>query len=152
MGPKAGVCVFCDALKRDAREAMVLYRGDHSFLMLNKYPYINGHLLVAPARHAGCITELDADDNCTLMTMVAAATAIVKTHLNPDCFNIGCNIGAVAGAGIADHIHVHIVPRWDGDHNFITVISELRTIPEHIEATFDRLAPDFLDLHRKRNP
>ena len=131
---------------------LLLYRDNDAIVLLNRFPYANGHLLVAPAKHVDCITELSEEDNSTLMTMVAAATAIIKKHLNPDGFNIGCNIGATAGAGIADHVHVHIVPRWDGDHNFITVISELRTIPEHIEATFDRFAPDFLDLHHKRNP
>lgn len=84
--------------------------------------------------------------------MVSSATKIIKRHLGPDGFNIGCNIGATAGAGLADHLHFHIVPRWDGDHNFIAVIGELRTIPEHIEATFDYLSPDFLELHHKQNP
>lgn len=131
---------------------LLLYRDNDSIVLLNRFPYANGHLLVAPARHVDCITKLNRQENSTLMAMVSAATAIVQKHLKPDGFNIGCNLGATAGAGIADHLHFHIVPRWDGDHNFIAVIGELRTIPEHIEATFDSLAPDFLDLHHKHNP
>ncbi len=118
-------------------------------MLLNRFPYTNGHLLVAPVRHLYCITELSNIENSALMEMVKAATAILKNQLKPDGFNIGCNIGATAGAGIADHLHYHIVPRWAGDHNFISVISEIRTIPEHIDATFDKLLPDFLDLHKK---
>jgi ATP adenylyltransferase len=82
------------------------------------------------------------------MEMVKKATVILKKQLKPDGFNIGCNIGATAGAGIADHLHFHIVPRWDGDHNFICVVADIRTIPEHLDETFDRLLPHFLDLQK----
>ena len=82
------------------------------------------------------------------MRMIQKSTTILSKRLNPDGFNIGCNIGAIAGAGVADHLHFHIVPRWHGDHNFITILADIRTIPEHIEATFDRISPDFLALKR----
>ena len=151
--PKPAHCIFEPAgTGVSDKGQLLLYRDKNTIVLLNRFPYANGHLLVAPARRVSCITEMSKEENNTLMNMVSDATAIVKEHLNPDGFNIGCNIGATAGAGIADHLHFHIVPRWDGDHNFITVISELRTIPEHIEATFDYLCPDFLDLHRKHNP
>ena len=117
-------------------------------VLLNRYPYCNGHLLVAPIRHIPCITELSQQESAAVMEMIKKATALLNKHLAPDGFNIGCNIGMIAGAGIADHLHFHIVPRWNGDHNFITVLADTRTIPEHIEATFDRLSPDFLSLNK----
>lgn len=132
-----------------SKAALLLYKDHHSVVLLNRFPYANGHLLVAPVRHLHCVTQLSPAENCALMEMVKTATAIVKNHLKPDGFNIGCNIGAAAGAGIADHLHFHIVPRWNGDHNFICVLADIRTIPEHIDTTFDRLFPDFLALHKQ---
>jgi ATP adenylyltransferase len=132
-----------------SKKELLLYRDHQTLVLLNRFPYSNGHLLVAPVRHLSCITELTSAENFALMETVKGATAILKNQLDPDGFNIGCNIGATAGAGIADHLHIHIVPRWDGDHNFISVIADIRTIPEHIDATFDRLLPDFLNLHIK---
>ena len=148
--PKPDGCLFEPKTDKTAsKKLLLLYRDRYSVVLLNRFPYTNGHLLVAPVRHLCCITELSNIENSALMEMVKAATAILKNQLKPDGFNIGCNIGATAGAGIADHLHYHIVPRWTGDHNFISVISEIRTIPEHIDATFDKLLPDFLDLHKK---
>jgi ATP adenylyltransferase len=130
------------------KEALLLYRDRCVIVLLNRFPYTNGHLLIAPVRHIACITELTPAENCALMEMLKNATTILQNQLRPDGFNIGCNIGATAGAGIADHLHFHIVPRWNGDHNFISVIAEIRTIPEHIDATFDRLLPAFSALHQ----
>ena len=151
--PKTPGCLFepdidCTRDYKASKAALLLYRDRHSVVLLNRFPYANGHLLVAPVSHLNCITQLSPTENCALMEIVKAATAILKIHLKPDGFNIGCNIGASAGAGIADHLHFHIVPRWDGDHNFISVLAETRTIPEHIDATFDRLFPDFLALYK----
>lgn len=149
-GRKPGGCLFePEGNRSTSKEALLLYRDSRTLVLLNRFPYTNGHLLVAPIRHLSCITELTTAENSALMNTVKEATAILKKQLKPDGFNIGCNIGATAGAGIADHLHVHIVPRWDGDHNFICVIAEIRTIPEHIDATFDKLLPDFLELHKK---
>lgn len=128
------------------KKELLLYRDSANVVLLNRFPYANGHLLVAPASHIDCLTGLDERELCSLMMMIKKASKILKAHLHPDGLNIGCNIGATAGAGIADHLHFHIVPRWDGDHNFISVISELRTIPEHIDQTFDQLLPDFQKL------
>ncbi len=152
--PKPDGCLFepdidCRSDYEARKTKLLLYRDNHSVVLLNRFPYANGHLLVAPARHLSGITDLTDVESCALMEMVKTATAILKIHLKPDGFNIGCNIGATAGAGIADHLHFHIVPRWDGDHNFISVMAEIRTIPEHIEATFDRLYPDFFALYQK---
>lgn len=145
--PKTNQCIFEPGGNcRADKGLLLLYRDDCSLVLLNRFPYANGHLLVAPARHVSCITELSMGENSALMETVKKSTSILKKHLSPDGFNIGCNLGAIAGAGIADHLHYHIVPRWAGDHNFITVISEIRTIPEHIDHTYDKLLPDFQAL------
>jgi ATP adenylyltransferase len=125
---------------------LLLYRDNKVLILLNRYPYAHGHLLVAPVRHVGCITDLQSDENLAVMSMLQACATILQKHLSPDGLNIGCNIGKSAGAGIADHLHFHIVPRWNGDHNFMTVLADLRTIPEHILATYNRLLPDFINL------
>jgi ATP adenylyltransferase len=145
--PKTNQCIFEPGRNcRADKGLLLLFRDDLSLVLLNRFPYANGHLLVAPVRHVSCITELSMEENIALIETVKKSTSILKKHLSPDGFNIGCNLGAIAGAGIADHLHYHIVPRWAGDHNFITVISEIRTIPEHIDRTYDKLLPDFQAL------
>ena len=131
-----------------SRGNLLLYRDCGRLCLLNRFPYTNGHLLVAPARHVACITDLAPAELHDVGDLVQRATAILKTELQPDGFNIGINIGQSGGAGIDDHIHYHIVPRWTGDHNFMTVLAEVRAIPEHIDKTFDRLLPHFQQLHR----
>ncbi len=130
------------------RDSLLLFRDDSRLCLLNRFPYANGHLLVAPARHVACITELDSSEMHGVNDLVQKAAAILKEELRPDGFNIGLNVGRVAGAGIDDHIHYHIVPRWQDDHNFMTVLAEVRTIPEHIKKTYDRLLPRFKELCR----
>lgn len=148
---KADQCLFEPGGTSEAdKRYLLLFRDELSLVLLNRFPYANGHLLVAPVRHVGCITELSEKENSALMETVKKSTVILKKVFTPDGFNIGCNLGATAGAGIADHLHYHIVPRWAGDHNFITVISDIRTIPEHIDNTYDKLLPDFLALLDKR--
>lgn len=144
---KAKGCIF-DAAdgKPFSKKDLLLFRNREVVVLLNRFPYANGHLLVAPARHAADLQDLSAAENLALMTMLQQSVCILKRHLRPDGFNIGLNLGKVAGAGLADHLHWHIVPRWDGDHNFIAVLGEVRTIPEHIETTFDKLRPDFQEL------
>jgi len=129
-----------------SKEHLLLYRDTHVLVMLNRFPYANGHLLVAPIRHVADITALQSEENVALMTMLQRCCRILNTHLHPHGFNIGLNLGRVAGAGIDDHLHFHVVPRWDGDHNYMTVTAEIRTIPQHIEHTFDLLLPDFQTL------
>ncbi len=128
------------------KESLLLHRDQETVVLLNRFPYTNAHLLVAPLRHIASITDLSAKEGASLMSMLSTATAIVKQELKPDGFNVGCNLGETAGAGIADHLHFHIVPRWNGDHNFMTVLAEVRAIPEHLLATFDRLLPLFQQL------
>lgn len=127
-------------------DALLLYRDSQVVVLLNRFPYSNGHLLIAPTRHISCITALPLEEQTALMAMVASATQILRDHLRPDGLNVGCNLGKVAGAGIADHLHFHIVPRWEDDHNFMTVLADVRSIPEHLLTTFDKLLPPFQEL------
>lgn len=147
--PKTTGCIFEPHGHAFAdKDQLLLYRDALVVVLLNRYPYSNGHLLVAPIRHVPSITDLSSQESHAVMEMVKKATDLLCKHLTPDGFNIGCNIGNIAGAGIADHLHFHIVPRWNGDHNFITVLADTRTIPEHIEVTFDRLSSDFHSLKK----
>ena len=140
-------CLFeAGAEKKYAKESLLLYRDSLTVVLLNRYPYANGHLLLAPSRHTGDINDLLPEESGALFAMIRDCVAILQKHKNPDGFNIGLNLGTVAGAGHPDHLHFHVVPRWEGDHNFMTVLSEVRTIPEHIENTFDLLLPDFQAL------
>ena len=145
--PAVAGCLFePPGISSYAEEYLLLYRDRKVLVLLNRYPYAHGHLLVAPVRHIDCITALHVDENLALMEMLQTCTAILQKHFSPDGFNIGCNIGTSAGAGVADHLHFHIVPRWNGDHNFMTVLADIRTIPEHISGTYKRLLPDFIQL------
>ncbi|HSR36462.1 MAG TPA: HIT domain-containing protein [Desulfurivibrionaceae bacterium] len=140
-------CIFCAAPDQPhAKTHLLLHRDQAATVFMNRFPYANGHLLVAPARHAADLTDLTPEEQAACLRLVTASVTILRRHLNPDGCNIGLNLGPVAGAGIAAHLHWHIVPRWEGDHNFMTVLAEVRTIPEHIDATFDRLLPDFQAL------
>lgn len=130
---------------------LLLYRDNGVVVLLNRFPYANGHLLIAPVKHVSCVTQLTPEDGAALINMVQKSTDILKRLLSPHGLNIGCNIGEAAGAGIADHLHFHIIPRWNGDHNFMTPMAEVRTIPEHIQATFELLLPTFQDLHSQQN-
>lgn len=140
-------CLFEAAADRPYdREQLILFRGRLTVVLLNRFPYANGHLLVAPARHVADLADLRKNEARTLMEMIRTATDILRRHLRPDGFNIGLNLGAAAGAGLAQHLHFHLVPRWHGDHNFMTPLAEVRTIPEHLDRTYDRLFEDFRAL------
>ena len=125
------------------KDSLLLFRDSFVVVLLNRFPYANGHLLVAPSRHVSELSDLNEQENLALITMTRDAVAILRKHLQPDGFNVGLNLGAVAGAGQPDHLHFHVVPRWAGDHNFMTILAEVRTIPEHIDRTYDLLLPDF---------
>lgn len=145
-----GGCIFeADPQSTHSKKRHILYRDELVVVLMNRFPYANGHLLVAPARHISEITALELKENHSIMEMIQKSVTILKSHLKPDGFNIGLNLGEVAGAGLANHLHFHIVPRWEGDHNFMTVLSEVRTIPEHIANTFDQLLPDFEALQAR---
>ena len=125
-----------------------LENGDDTMVMMNKFPYINGHLLVAPVRHISGLDQLSKSEMGELLASVDRTVQILKQVMKPDGFNVGLNLGKVAGAGVEEHLHFHVVPRWFGDTNALTVFADIRVIPEHIRATYDNLKPYFnkLDL------
>ncbi|MGL1931112.1 MAG: HIT domain-containing protein [Desulfotalea sp.] len=147
--PKVEGCLFEPKTNStNDKDSLLLLQNIDVVILLNRFPYANGHLLVAPTRHVACITELTKSENHHLMEMVRKSSSIIKKVFKPHGLNIGCNIGACAGAGIADHLHFHIIPRWHDDHNFMTTISEVRTIPQHIEDSFDLLLKEFKKLNK----
>ncbi len=141
-------CIFCMATDGKGNDNLVLGVGPTCLVMMNKYPYNNGHLLVAPLSHASDLGSLSEDERCDLLFYVNKAIEALKAVMNPDGFNVGLNLGRVAGAGIETHLHFHVVPRWSGDTNFMTVFADVRSIPEHIRATYQKLKPYFADMSR----
>jgi ATP adenylyltransferase len=141
-------CIFCFGALREAsrKRRLVLYAGAEACVMLNRYPYNGGHLLVAPRRHIDGLELLSAPESAAIGALLAGSIKILKKSLGPHGFNLGANLGRVAGAGIADHIHWHIVPRWNGDTNFMPVMSATRVVSEHLESSFARLEPHFRKL------
>jgi ATP adenylyltransferase len=150
--PAGNGCIFEAGMgKEHEKESLLLYRDTLTVVLLNRFPYANGHLLIAPGRHFSDITDLHEEESLALFDMIRESVAIIRKHKTPDGFNIGLNLGTVAGAGHPEHLHFHVVPRWEGDHNFMTVLAEVRTVPEHIENTFDQLLPDFQELLEKQD-
>lgn len=142
-------CIFCTAATTDhPRETLTLYRGTTALVMLNRYPYTNGHLMVAPIAHEARLFESSDESLRGLIRLTAEAQRILSDVYHPDGFNVGMNFGQVAGAGVADHYHLHIVPRWAGDSNFMSVTAQTRLVPEELPVTFDKLRPHF-DTIRK---
>ena len=135
-------CIFCDALEH-ADAQLVLLRGPHAFVILNLYPYNNGHLMVAPNRHINTLVGLSSDEQGELMRMARWGEMALTEAYQPQGINVGINLGKAAGAGIEDHLHVHLVPRWSGDTNFMTAIAETRVLPEELGQTAARLRPIF---------
>jgi ATP adenylyltransferase len=135
--PKDLSCVFCTA--PEARDKLILTSGRLCFAIMNRFPYTTGHCMVAPYRHIGDLTELSTEELSEIMTMTQSILAAIKPALKPEGFNVGFNLGDVAGAGIADHLHIHIVPRWKGDTNFMPVLGDVHIISEHIENTRDKI-------------
>ncbi|NLI33669.1 MAG: HIT domain-containing protein [Deltaproteobacteria bacterium] len=144
LGKREPYCIFCpEGDGHTDAERLILYRGRLTMVMMNKYPYNNGHLLVAPWKHVGLLEDLVEDEMLDLMGWLKKATSILKRLMHPDGFNIGLNLGAAAGAGVDEHLHFHVVPRWKGDTNFMTVFADVRSIPEHLEQTYFKLLPHF---------
>jgi ATP adenylyltransferase len=144
LSKKGPGCIFCEEPKEDKdRENLILFRSTRGFIIMNLYPYNNGHLMVVPYRHVYSITELSDDELLDLMKMVQQSVQCLKEAFLPEGFNIGVNIGKVAGAGIEEHLHFHVIPRWVGDTHFMAVLGEVRVIPEHVLSTYDKLFPFF---------
>lgn len=138
-GSKEKGCIFCNkirASKRSDRKNLVLWRGERAFIVLNLYPYSNGHLMVAPYEHTGELDALDGETLKEMMLLVAKSIRALRRMMKPQGFNIGANLGRVAGAGVDDHVHIHVVPRWGGDTNFMPVLAETRMIPELLPQTY----------------
>ena len=141
-------CIFCQKMREDdVREALVLARTGHSVIMLNKYPYTNGHLLLAPKRHEKDLSSLSADEYGDLNEALRRSIDIVRKSYNAAGVNLGMNLGKCAGAGIEDHLHWHVVPRWEGDNNFMPVLAETRVMPQHLLESYDQLKPYFQRLY-----
>jgi len=132
-------CVFCAKVSAPDESEHVLCRGQFAFITLNRYPYNNGHLMVVPYVHVASLEDLDPPTLTELMLLVNRGLAALRTAYKPDGFNIGVNLGRAAGAGIAEHVHIHIVPRWNADTNFMPIVSETRVIPEMLDQTYGRL-------------
>jgi ATP adenylyltransferase len=140
-------CIFCVARGAgDEIDSHVLYRGPDAFVLLNAYPYNTGHLMIAPNRHVGELDELTTEERSAVMELTSASSSIVKEGMAPHGFNVGMNLGRVAGAGIPGHLHVHIVPRWGGDTNFMPVVGHTRVLPEMLADTDAKLRPLFARL------
>ncbi len=147
LGPKPDCCVLCLPEQPDEdAERLVLYRGRHAFVIMNKFPYNNGHLMVAPLRHSADLATLSQEESCEIFWLLQQSTRILEACSHPEGINIGLNLGQAAGAGVREHLHFHIVPRWNGDASFMTAVSEIRVIPEHLAMTWKTLLPHFARL------
>jgi len=139
-------CIFCDAAGRLDTEPLVVHRGARAFIILNKFPYNNGHLMIVPFRHVGRLAGLEPHELSEIMTLTQMAERALGACFTPHGFNMGLNLGKPAGAGVLDHLHMHVVPRWDGDTNFISVVGETRVLPEELPVTAGRLRAEFANL------
>ncbi len=138
-------CFFCAALEGDDEHGLVVRRGDLAFVLLNRFPYSSGHLMVAPVRHEGDLAALTDDESLQIHRLAVAGLAALGDVYGPDGFNLGWNVGRVAGAGVLDHVHLHVVPRWAGDTNFMPVLADVKVLPEHLAETRRRLAAAWPD-------
>jgi ATP adenylyltransferase len=140
LGDKPEGCILCDRPKgEEDKLSLILYRGMQNFVILNKYPYNPGHLMISPYRHVPSLEELTDEELWEHFDLVRKSTTALRKAFQPAAFNIGINIGKTAGAGIGDHIHTHVVPRWDGDTNFMPVVADTRVMPEALASTYDKL-------------
>ena len=138
-----GECIFCSECEAGTSSLLVLHRGAHCFVILNKFPYNNGHLMVVPNRHVGRLADLHESELNELAALTKTAEIVLTEAYSPNGLNVGINLGRAAGAGAPGHLHMHLVPRWEGDTNFMTVISETRVVPEEPGETARRLVPLF---------
>jgi ATP adenylyltransferase len=133
-------CIFCHAAETDDESGLVVHRGSQAFVLLNKFPYASGHLMVAPFRHVGEFTELDDEEALEIHRLAGQGMGALAQLYGPQGFNLGWNLGRIAGAGVTDHVHLHVVPRWAGDTNFMPVLADVKVLPEHLVETRRKLA------------
>jgi ATP adenylyltransferase len=150
-GAETGGCIFCDKIRADPskdRENLLLLRGKRAFVTLNLYPYANGHMMVAPYEHCGELESLDGETLKEMMLLLGKGIRALRQASNPQGFNVGANLGRAAGAGVDDHVHFHIVPRWNGDTNFMPVLADTRMIPELLPQTYENLSAAFKEMDK----
>jgi ATP adenylyltransferase len=133
-------CVFCRALEGPDEETLIVHRGERAFVLLNRFPYSSGHVMVAPVRHVGDFGELSDEEALEIHRLADQALAALAETYAPQGYNLGWNLGRIAGAGVLDHVHLHVVPRWAGDTNFMPVLADVKVMPEHLQATREKLA------------
>ena len=137
-------CIFCNVqAKEDSAENLITFRGERAYVILNRYPYTSGHIMVVPLDHKPNLEELDSETRAEMMELTARGMSVLRKIYRPEAFNMGANIGEAAGAGIKEHFHIHIVPRWAGDTNFMTTVAEARVLPEDLPTTYSKLKPKF---------
>lgn len=136
-------CLFCIKPEEKDEDAHIVHRGRRCYVILNRFPYNNGHLMIVPYTHVSTLEDLDADSAAELMRLTQLSLRVLREAYDPDGFNVGANIGEAAGAGVADHVHLHVVPRWSGDTNYMTTVGRTRVIPEWMDQTYGRLRPLF---------
>jgi ATP adenylyltransferase len=147
LNEKPSDCIFCVSSDQEQdRDRLILHRTGLSLVMLNRYPYNNGHMMIAPFRHTADMNELSIAEMLDLFAALRLCRNVLEKTAAPQGFNIGINLGKAGGAGVDDHIHIHIVPRWNGDTNFMSVISDVRIMPENLLNTYEKLLPGFLDM------
>ena len=145
--PNVTGCVFCDkAASTDDVANLIVHRGNACFVLLNLFPYNNGHLMVVPYLHTATLADLDADTSLELLTLAKAAQAALAKAMHPEGYNLGMNLGTAAGAGIADHLHLHVVPRWNGDTNFMPVLADVKVLPDALENSCRKLREAWASL------
>ncbi|MGH9258154.1 MAG: HIT family protein [Vicinamibacterales bacterium] len=147
-GEPGSGCIFCEATRSSESNALIVFEGSTAYIILNLYPYNNGHLMVVPYRHLATFGALSIEEVTEVAVLVQRAEAALTEAYRPHGFNVGVNVGKPAGAGVLEHLHVHIVPRWNGDTNFMTVIGDMRVLPENLGASAERLKPIFARLAR----
>lgn len=146
-------CIFCEAIKSsDDRKALILFRGTHNFIVLNKYPYTPGHLMIAPYRHLARLEDVPSEITNEMMELLKISLRILRQVYRPQGFNVGMNLGQCAGAGVAYHYHLHVIPRWSGDANFMPLIAQTKVVMEDLETTFNRLFKLFQKEAGKKKP
>jgi ATP adenylyltransferase len=146
---ETGECVFCAAQRSEEAGSLIVHEGRSAFVILNLFPYNSGHLLIVPRRHVADLAALTRDELIEMAELTQAAARVLADEYRPQGINIGMNLGKPAGAGVADHLHTHLVPRWTGDTNFMTVVGDVRVLPEEIAQTAERLRPAFARAHSR---
>lgn len=151
LGEKPGGCVFCTEPGEDADEKnYILHRDRLCYVIMNIYPYNNGHIMVIPYQHVQDLESLPDKTLAEMMLLAREACTIMRNAMGPHGFNVGINIGEAAGAGIKEHLHLHVVPRWENDTNFMAVLDDTRVMPQHLRESYDQMLPGFLELAKKR--